>query len=110
MSRLIKLSISYDCLVAANTFFFFFNDPAPTEISTFPLHDALPICVRRDAGPPCGAAGCDTDRRHRRGAVMNGASALADVVLHHGNVTTLDRSNPTATAVAIRDEIGRAHV
>jgi predicted amidohydrolase YtcJ len=34
---------------------------------------------------------------------MNGASALADVILHHGNVTTLDRSNPTATAVAIRD-------
>src|SRR3712207_6922352 len=23
--------------------FFFFNDPAPTEISTLPLHDALPI-------------------------------------------------------------------
>jgi predicted amidohydrolase YtcJ len=34
---------------------------------------------------------------------MNGASALADVILHHGKVTTLDRSNPTATAVAIRD-------
>src|SRR5256886_5313600 len=24
-------------------FFFFFNDPAPPEISTLPLHDALPI-------------------------------------------------------------------
>src|SRR5262249_60122564 len=24
-------------------FFFFFNDPAPTEISTLSLHDALPI-------------------------------------------------------------------
>src|SRR2546430_17573989 len=24
-------------------FFFFLNDPAPTEISPFPLHDALPI-------------------------------------------------------------------
>jgi predicted amidohydrolase YtcJ len=34
---------------------------------------------------------------------MNGASALADVILHHGKVTTLDRSNPTATAVAIQD-------
>jgi len=34
---------------------------------------------------------------------MNGASAPADVILHHGTVTTLDRSNPTATAVAIRD-------
>ena len=34
---------------------------------------------------------------------MNAASAPADVILHHGKVTTLDRSNPTATAVAIRD-------
>src|SRR6266566_1538190 len=62
-----------------------------------------PASVRRDAGPPCGAACGDSDRRRPRGAVMNGASALADVILHHGKVTTLDRSNPTATAVAIRD-------
>src|SRR2546427_6669062 len=34
---------------------------------------------------------------------MNGASVLADVILHHGTVTTLDRSRPTARAVAIRD-------
>src|SRR5262249_22374659 len=34
---------------------------------------------------------------------MNGASAHADVILHHGKVTTLDRSNPTATAIAVRD-------
>src|SRR5689334_24476697 len=49
--------------------FFFFNDPATTEIYTLSLHDALPICHRRhrrrrDAGrgqgadvrgrPPCG--------------------------------------------------------
>src|SRR5256885_2771429 len=26
--------------------FFFFNDPATTEIYTFPLHDALPISLR----------------------------------------------------------------
>src|SRR4051812_49709693 len=30
--------------------FFFFTDPATTEISTLSLHDALPIC--RSAGPP----------------------------------------------------------
>src|SRR2546430_9124468 len=28
-------------------FFFFFNDPATTEIYTLPLHDALPICRGR---------------------------------------------------------------
>src|SRR3990172_8253508 len=25
---------------------FFFNDPATTEISTLPLHDALPLCPK----------------------------------------------------------------
>src|SRR3989440_10470113 len=29
-----------------NVFFFFFNDPAPTEFSPLPLHDALPILCR----------------------------------------------------------------
>src|SRR5437762_11536887 len=28
----------------ASPFFFFFNDPATTEIYTLSLHDALPIC------------------------------------------------------------------
>src|SRR2546427_4373008 len=28
-------------------FFFFLNDTAPTEISSLPLHDALPICALR---------------------------------------------------------------
>src|SRR5450432_4640824 len=33
--------------------FFFFNDPAPTEIYTLSLHDALPIYKgERDAGYP----------------------------------------------------------
>src|SRR5438477_12575457 len=30
-------------------FFFFFNDPAPTEIYTLSLHDALPISARSAA-------------------------------------------------------------
>jgi predicted amidohydrolase YtcJ len=34
---------------------------------------------------------------------MSGSSTAPDLILHHGLVTTLDRSNPTATAVAIRD-------
>ena len=33
------------------SFFFFFNDPAPPEIYTLSLHDALPIC-RRPRRPP----------------------------------------------------------
>src|SRR3989442_7561252 len=37
-------------------FFFFFNDPATTEIYTLPLHDALPICCGRRRPPTRGAA------------------------------------------------------
>jgi predicted amidohydrolase YtcJ len=34
---------------------------------------------------------------------VNNTSTAAALILHNGRVTTLDRSNPTATAVAIRD-------
>src|SRR5256886_12577911 len=37
----VKYSRRHRCRL--NLFFFFFNDAAPTEISSFPLHDALPI-------------------------------------------------------------------
>src|SRR3954467_15089913 len=39
------------------TWFFFFNDPAPTEIYTLPLHDALPIYRPQPWPPPRGRAG-----------------------------------------------------
>src|SRR5262249_62408326 len=50
-------------------FFFFFNDPATTEISTLSLHDALPICS--DPAPA---------RRNprSRGDVSPGATAGSD--------------------------------
>src|SRR3712207_8219093 len=35
----------------ANLVYFFFNDTATTEIYTLSLHDALPICQRRDGEP-----------------------------------------------------------
>src|SRR5690348_18148918 len=38
-------------LPALSSFFCFFNHPAPTEIYTLSLHDALPICVFADATP-----------------------------------------------------------
>jgi len=34
---------------------------------------------------------------------MSGAAVTPDLILHRGTFTTLDRSNPTATAVAIKD-------
>src|ERR1700754_5362312 len=34
---------------------------------------------------------------------MSGSGTAPDLILHHGRVTTLDRGNPNATAIAIRD-------
>src|SRR3712207_7517429 len=55
--------------------FFFFNDTATTEIYTLSLHDALPICDRRnsnergsDTSSGRGEPGVhDANRRRRRG-------------------------------------------
>src|SRR2546425_7655230 len=44
-------------------FFFFFNDPAPTEISPLSLHDALPICFPRVPPEPRGLPGVRAGRR-----------------------------------------------
>src|SRR5258708_23790320 len=38
-------------VVTAAILFFFFNDTATTEIYPLSLHDALPICRSRPAGP-----------------------------------------------------------
>src|ERR1043166_10260018 len=40
LSRTTSLSIHFLMLL-----FFFFSDPAPTEIYPLSLHDALPICI-----------------------------------------------------------------
>src|SRR6267143_2193537 len=59
-------------------FFFFFNDPATTEIYTLSLHDALPICSGpsaiaaapslrgRSASPPTRAPRARSDRKSTR--------------------------------------------
>src|SRR6266542_5819682 len=38
--------------VIVSVFYFFFNDPAPNEIYTLSLHDALPISTIRFRGRP----------------------------------------------------------
>src|SRR2546425_7338227 len=42
-----RSSFSHTAFVTSFLFFFFFNDTATTEIYTLSLHDALPICYRR---------------------------------------------------------------
>src|SRR2546429_6830587 len=51
-SHLTKFMLRVACILTMaipNFFFFFFKDTAPTEISTLPLHDALPISYSRSA-------------------------------------------------------------
>src|SRR5437667_3202884 len=47
------MPVAYTHFLLAYFLFFFFNDPAPTEIYTLSLHDALPICpsIRRSVDP-----------------------------------------------------------
>src|SRR5256884_4611354 len=51
-SHYLSLAQRLHCL---DVFFFFFNDPAPTEISPLPLHDALPISTRSNPASYVGA-------------------------------------------------------
>src|SRR5206468_10913213 len=59
-------------------FFFFFNHPAPTELYTLSLHDALPISLRPAPGRApswrsscCGRPRCNRARRDRKSTRLN---------------------------------------
>src|SRR5438309_7687948 len=52
-------------------YFFFFHDPAPTEIYTLSLHDALPICERDDEWHICDQPGQPEEPRN---ATFRGSS------------------------------------
>src|SRR5437764_14517958 len=59
--------VCIDCFPYAVSHFFFFNHPAPTEIYTLSLHDALPIshCRRAPFGIRAVPAGPWPDRVDR---------------------------------------------
>src|SRR3712207_9480562 len=69
------------------TSIFFFNDPAPTEIYTLSLHDALPISIsiscpsppRRCPGPP--ESGIKSFRQTTSGVMLSKASVLPEPAL-----------------------------
>src|SRR5206468_12684067 len=51
--HVVSFFITYVVIVTPQSLsfdFFFFNAPAPTEIYTLSLHDALPICPPRSSG------------------------------------------------------------
>src|SRR5437016_11953242 len=65
------------------TSFFFFNDPATTEIYTLSLHDALPICGDSRPSSPTG-------RSPQERAASPAPQALRPIVV--GSVVAGDRS------------------
>src|SRR2546428_10549354 len=91
--------------------FFFFNDPAPTEISPLPLHAALPISDdrRREAGVSGrarGGIGIIPPPRHRPD-ITGGTGDERERAGEPGNDDRRRRARPRAHA---RLKIGRAHV
>src|SRR5207249_10856766 len=67
--------------------FFFFTDPAPTEIYTLSLHDALPISR-------CGRAAGENRAGNRRPTARNcGNHEVADGANARGGITCLDRKS-----------------
>src|SRR5256885_8435726 len=72
-------TMSFACEIIYFFVFFFFNDTATTEIYTLSLHDALPICLRRQAGRRTsspirwrsGTRACAAGWRDRRSTRLN---------------------------------------
>src|SRR5688572_33412791 len=62
--------VAFSCTTLS--FFFFFNDPATTEIYTLSLHDALPISCPAWARDRGRASGCPRGRRSHRGRARPG--------------------------------------
>src|SRR2546430_16934017 len=85
--------------------FFFLNDTAPPEISTLPLHDALPI-FPLDAPRP-GIPGGDATRpiQHEDRDVLDVLDQLSE-----GLRGFAGDGNGGHYALRQHDEIGRAHV
>src|SRR5256884_8217344 len=100
----------YRILIITSIFFFFFlSDPAPTEISTLPLPDALPIWQRPE---PLDEPGLHVPLQDRR---QHEQPPDAEDDAGHGR-EQLDRDSDRALEPHRRQlgekdrEIGRAHV
>src|SRR5256886_13955464 len=89
-------------------FFFFFNDPATTEISPLPLPDALPIWHRRPASTLAGRFSPDSPRRRTRRSYRTPHPATPPSARQF---RASDRARQERhCAHNAGDQIGRAHV
>src|SRR5574337_2087316 len=91
--------------------FFFFNDTATTEIYTLSLHDALPICLRRDAPSPSGfrpgqAAPCARSEEHTS-ELQSPLNLVCRLLLEKKKVTRGARHDARADSAFIGGEAAR---
>src|SRR2546428_10935331 len=93
-------------------FFFFFNDPAPTEIYPLPLHDALPISI-----VPSPASGWYTKWNPSEAVIIVPCPAPATVNVPFAKLALpatptepMSPSDQMVGRVGIKRKIGRAHV
>src|SRR5256886_14666237 len=89
--------------------FFFFNDPAPTDISTLPLHDALPILVSGQV-PDKSRSTADAKAHNGRAEVIGWAFERANGGRSFAYTGCDLHRNWEAEGQRQMPKIGRAHV
>src|SRR5437588_7619276 len=95
-------------MLAVLLLFFFFNDPATTEIYTLSLHDALPICHRR-IDPPALRAGLPVEDLIDQ-VFLRSEEHTSELQSHSDLVCRLlleKKKKPQLTAVRLVSRIGR---
>src|SRR5437899_10215008 len=87
---------------------FFFNDPAPTEIYTLSLHDALPITAGRNASTSASTA---ASGRSERSQTSSSTPRARRPRATRATVTALPRTegNANGESSATRGDIGPEH-
>src|SRR2546430_14681453 len=109
--RVISLAICffYGIPSTNSSTFFFFNDPAPTDISTLPLHDALPILVSGQV-PDKSRSTADAKAHNGRAEVIGWAFERANGGRSFAYTGCDLHRNWEAEGQRQMPKIGRAHV
>src|SRR5205807_9567072 len=108
-----KMLLLMDCSstsLCQSSAMFFFNDPAPPELYTLSLHDALPICPR---GRPRLRPGSQAHSRRaelRGGQIRGSGRETHPARLRPPVEDYTNKYKGEQVEVALFGEIGRAHV
>src|SRR2546430_14701233 len=104
----IKILAQYRNVSNSYTCFFFLKDTAPTEISPFPLHAALPIGMPASSSASSEGKPAARRRRKTRAAASRAPPTPSNKIQGSSRRTAATRSEKPASNRS--GEIGRAHV